>query len=114
MFFVFWDFVVLAGNITAFLGWFKWNSILCVAVGTAICLTDTLLRWKNLNANAKKMDVVMFLIGLSVGLLFNGLPKPYICGMLAINAFNILIHGFSVLSYISLLILSIARWIQLK
>ncbi len=109
MFFVFWDIVVLAGNIVAFLGWFKWQSLLCVAVGAAICLTDTLLRWKDLNANAKKSDLILFLFGLAVGLLFNALPAPYICGMLAINAYNILIHAFSVFANIYLLILSVTH-----
>lgn len=94
---LFWDLVVLAGNITAFWGWLKHQSVLCVIIGAVISVVDTLIRWKDLNTNARKMDLTVFLIGLAVGLIIKDFPAPYICGMLAINAYSLLIQAFSLL-----------------
>lgn len=89
---LFWDTVVLAGSVTAFWGWLKHQSVLCVAIGTAICLIDTAMRWKDLNRNARRMDAFAFVIGLIIGFCVKTTPAPYICGMLAINAQSILVQ----------------------
>lgn len=94
---LFWDTVVLAGNVTAFWGWLKHQSVLCVAIGTGICLIDTAMRWKDLNRNARRMDAFAFVIGLIVGSCVKNTPAPYICGMLAINAQSILVQVLALL-----------------
>lgn len=94
---LFWDTVVLAGSVTAFWGWLKHQSVLCVVIGTVICLIDTALRWKDLNRNARRMDFFVFVIGLIVGSYVKNTPSPFICGMLAINAYSILIQAMTLL-----------------
>lgn len=94
---LFWDTIVLAGSVTAFWGWLKHQSVLCVVIGTVICLIDTAMRWKELNRNARRMDFFVFIIGLIVGSYVKNTPAPFICGMLAINAYSILIQTMALL-----------------
>ena len=76
----------LAGVLTALIGWYGHKSVLLLAVGTGLYLVETLLEWKSLNMNAKKLDLFIFAVG-SVVALFTNLPF-YIGGMLAINFYS--------------------------
>lgn len=73
----------LIGVLTALIGWFSYKSVTLLFVGTVLYLVETLLEWKELNANAKKLDVILFVIG-SIVALFIGQPF-YIGGMLVLN-----------------------------
>ena len=76
----------LAGVLTALIGWYGYKSVLLLAVGTGLYLVETLLEWKNLNMNAKILDLFIFAVGAIVAL-FVHLPF-YIGGMLAINFYS--------------------------
>ena len=78
----------LVGALTALIGWYGYKSVLLLAIGTGLYLVETLIEWKNLNMNAKKLDLFIFVLG-SVVALFTNLPF-YIGGMLAINFYSAL------------------------
>ena len=78
----------LVGVLTALIGWYGYKSVLLLAIGTGLYLVETLIEWKNLNMNAKKLDLFIFVLG-SVVALFTNLPF-YIGGMLAINFYSAL------------------------
>ena len=78
----------LVGVLTALIGWYGHKSVRLLAIGTGLYLVETLIEWKNLNMNAKKLDLFIFVIG-SVVALFTNLPF-YIGGMLAINFYSAL------------------------
>ena len=78
----------LAGVLTALIGWYGHKSVLLLVIGTGLYLVETLIEWKNLNMNAKKLDLFIFVLG-SVVALFTNLPF-YIGGMLAINFYSAL------------------------
>lgn len=83
----------LAGVLTALIGWCGYKSVLLLAIGTSLYFVETLMEWKNLNMNAKILDLFIFAIGSVVALFFN-LPF-YIGGMLAINFFSALLALFA-------------------
>lgn len=83
----------LAGVLTALIGWYGHKSVLLLVIGTGLYLVETLMEWKNLNINAKKLDLFIFALG-SVVSLFTNLPF-YIGGMLAINFYSALMTLFA-------------------
>ena len=83
----------LAGVLTALIGWYGYKSVLLLAIGTGLYLVETLMEWKNLNMNAKKLDLFIFAVG-SVVALFINLPF-YIGGMLAINFYSAVMTLFA-------------------
>lgn len=83
----------LAGVLTALIGWYGHKSVLLLVIGTGLYLVETLMEWKNLNINAKKLDLFIFALG-SVVALFTNLPF-YIGGMLAINFYSALMTLFA-------------------
>ena len=85
--------VGLAGVLTALIGWYGHKSVLLLVIGTGLYLVETLMEWKNLNMNAKKLDLFIFALG-SVVALFTNLPF-YIGGMLAINFYSALMTLFA-------------------
>lgn len=78
----------LAGILVSLIGWFKHKSVLLLLIGTGLYAIESLLEWKNLNINAKKLDLVLFVIGCIVAL-FIDLPF-YVGGMLALNFYSAL------------------------
>lgn len=78
----------LAGVLTALIGWYGYKSVLLLAIGTGLYLVETLIEWKSLNLNAKKLELFIFAVGAIVALFIN-LPF-YIGGMLAINFYSAL------------------------
>lgn len=93
----------LIGSIVALVGWFGFKSVASVFVGTGLYLLETLLEWKDLNYNAKKLDILIVLLGCIVGLFIKRVPW-YICGFLAINFYSFII---SIGSVIFLLVVSV-------
>ena len=85
--------VGLAGVLTALIGWYGHKSVLLLVIGTGLYLVETVMEWKNLNVNAKKLDLFIFAVG-SVVALFVKLPF-YIGGMLAINFYSALMTLFA-------------------
>ena len=86
-------FIGLAGVLTSLIGWFGHKSALLLAIGTSLYFVETLMEWKTLNMNAKKLDLLIFAVG-SVVALFVNLPF-YIGGMLAINFYSALMTLFA-------------------
>lgn len=100
----------LAGVLTALIGWYGHKSVILLTIGTCLYIVETLLEWKSLNANAKKLDIFIFAVG-SVVALFINIPF-YVGGMLAINfysAFMTLISLPGLFAQISLFIRIIFR-----
>ena len=91
------------GSLTSLIGWFGFRSILCVVVGTALCFIVTIMQWKDLTPRSRKMDLVFFLIGSAVGIIFTRAPAWYVCGMLGIAIYNVIVAIFSI---VMLLLLS--------
>ena len=92
------------GSLTSLIGWFGFHSILCVIIGTALCFIVTIIQWKDLTPRARKMDLVFFLIGSAVGLIFTNAPAWYVCGMLGIAIYNVIVAIYAI---VMLLLLSI-------
>lgn len=95
----------LVGVLTALIGWYGYKSVLLLTVGTGLYVVETLLEWKNLNMNAKKLDLFIFAGG-SVVALFTNLPF-YIGGMLAINFYSALMTLFALPALIAQIVLFI-------
>lgn len=90
------------GSLTSLIGWFGFRSILCVVVGTALCFIVTIMQWKDLTPRSRKMDLVFFLIGSAVGIIFTSAPAWYVCGMLGIAIYNVIVAIFSIVMLLSL------------
>ena len=86
----------LIGPLTSIVGWFGFHSLVCVIIGTALCIILTLLQWKDLNRNARRMDLVSFLVGSVVGILAKKAPAWYICGMLGISFYGLFVNLLAV------------------
>lgn len=89
------------GALTSLIGWFGFRSLSCVIIGTILCFIETIIQWKDLTPRAKKLDLVIFLIGSAVGIIFTGAPAWYICGMLGIAIYNMIVAAFSIIMLIS-------------
>ena len=99
-------FIGLIGVLTALIGWFGYKSLTLFVVGTALYFVETLLEWKSLNANAKKLDIIIFIVG-SIIALFINLPF-YIGGMLALNFYSALMTLISLPGVVSQIFLLIS------
>lgn len=84
----------LVGALISLIGWFAYESLPMLIIGTVLWLIDTIIEWRNLNAGAKFVDLMLFIIG-SVVALF--LEKPfYIGGLVAINIYSAIISVLSI------------------
>lgn len=88
----------LVGVLVSLIGWFKYKSVLLLLVGTGLLVLETLLEWKELNTNAKRLELIIFIIG-CLSILFIDLPF-YIGGMLALNFYAALLTVMSLPGYI--------------
>lgn len=80
----------LAGTIASVIGiicWFSSKSIVMLLVGVGLYAIETVLEWKDLNANAKKMDVLVFFIGCLIGWLCSSAPW-YVGGLIALCGYS--------------------------
>lgn len=91
--------VGLVGNLTAIIGWFGFHSIIAVLVGTLLYLIETAMEWRDLNLNAKLTDVLVFALGVGIGLFVKSVPW-YICGMIALNIYGLFCLGFGLVAKI--------------
>lgn len=89
----------LIGSIIALIGWFGFKSVILLIVGTLMYVIETILEWKDLNAGAKGLDVVIFVIGCVVAL-FGKIPF-YVGGMVAVNCFSALMSLLGLPAYIT-------------
>lgn len=80
----------LAGAVTALIGWFGFHSVIALFIGTALYIVETIIEWRNLNSNAKILDIVIFAIGSIVAVSFTS-AQWYIGGMVAIAIYNLII-----------------------
>lgn len=81
----------LIGAIISLIGWFGYQSILFLVIGTIFYVIETILEWKDLNRNAKKLDFFIIIAGCLIGPSISSVPW-YACGLLAINFYSALIH----------------------
>lgn len=76
------------GAIIGLVGYFYFQSVPLLVIGTGLYIVETLMEWKNLNPNSKVIDVVIFIVG---GLIGMKLKVPfYVGGMIAINIYSAL------------------------
>ena len=75
-----------AGTLTALIGWFGFDSIIALIVGSILYLLEDIIHAQYLTPVAKLLDPIAFGIGCLVGIF---VPLPwYICGMLGLNIFG--------------------------
>lgn len=77
------------GVLIALVGWFGFESLALLVLGTVFYIIETIIEWKYLNAGAKVVDVIIFGIGCAVALV---LKTPfYVGGMIAINCYSAIV-----------------------
>ena len=81
----------LAGAVIALVGWFGFQSVILLAIGTVLYIIETMIEWKSLNLGAKVVDLIVFGIGSIVSAFLTSSPW-YVGGMIAL-AFYSLITG---------------------
>lgn len=81
----------MIGVLISLVGWFGFQSVILLVIGTLLYLVETILEWNNLNANAKMLDVVIIALGCLIGPLITNTPW-YVCGLLAINFYSALVN----------------------
>lgn len=82
-------FVGLVGAIIALVGWFGFHSLIALVIGTVLYIVETIMQLKELQPNALKFEITIFVVGCIVGL-FLKIPF-YIGGMLATNIYSAVI-----------------------
>ena len=101
-------FVGLIGVLIALIGWFGFESVIALIVGTALYIVETIIEWKNLNQGARVIDVVIFVIGAIIALIVK--TPFYIGGMIALNIYS----GITTLFSIPMIITQIKMFFKLK
>lgn len=91
--------VGLIGAIIGLVGWFAFHSVLLLIVGTALYIVETIMEWKELNAGAKLVDVIVFIIGSVIGVITKS--PFYIGGMVAINIYSGVMAIISLIPFLS-------------
>lgn len=87
-------FIGLIGVLVALIGWFGFDSLVALIVGTLLYVVETIIEWKNLNRGSKVIDIVVFIIGAIIALI---VKNPfYIGGMIAINIYSGVTVAFSI------------------
>ena len=79
----------LVGAAIALAGWFGFQSIILLIVGTAMYIIETAMEWEALNSNAKALDIVIFAVGSIVSVIFTSVPW-YVGGMVAIAIYSLI------------------------
>lgn len=88
------------GAAISLIGWFAFHSLPLLIVGTLFYVIETIIEWRQLNAGAKTLDILIFGIGAFISLF---LKTPfYICGLLALNIYSALVHALGLPSYIKM------------
>ena len=77
------------GAIIGVVGWFGFGSIWALVIGFAAYIIETIMERKELNRNAKLLDIVILAIGCIVGLFVKSVPF-YVMGLIFINIYSLL------------------------
>lgn len=77
----------IIGSALSLIGWFAFHSVVLLLIGTGLSIIETIIEWKQLNANAKKLEIGVFIVGSVIALAFTSVPW-YIGGMLAIAIYG--------------------------
>ena len=75
------------GAVIALGGWFGFHSVAALIIGTAMYIIETIMEWNSLNTNAKMMDIVIFVIGSIIAIIFTSAPW-YVGGMVAVAIYG--------------------------
>lgn len=95
-------FIGLVGAIIALVGWFGFKSVTFLIVGMVLYIIETAIEWRELNANAKMLDIVVFIIGCAVAAVFTSAPW-YVGGIVAIAIYSLFLR---IVGLISMLIIN--------
>ena len=93
----------IAGALISLVGWFAFDSLCLLIVGTVFYVVESLLEWRDLNSGAKLFDVVIFGIGCLIALFID--TPFYIGGLVAVNCYSALMCLFGLPGFISQLAL---------
>lgn len=86
------------GALVALIGWFGFKSVICLIVGTSLYIIETLVEWKELNAGAKIVDIIIVAIGCIIAIIIK--TPFYIGGMIAINCYSAIMSLLSAPMYL--------------
>lgn len=89
----------LVGVLIALIGWFVYESLPALIIGTVFYIIETVIERKKLNAGSKIIDVIIFVIGLVVALFID--EPLYVGGMVALNIYSAIMTAFSIPMFIS-------------
>ena len=90
----------VVGVLLSLIGWFGFNSLFLLILGTVFYIIETILEWKKLNSAAKMNDLIVFCIGCLVSILIK--TPFYIGGMIAINCYSAIMCLLALPMYIKL------------
>lgn len=89
------DIVELLGSVIALVGWFGYHSTQLLLIGTVGYLIYLIAQWRNLNSNAKGLEVFIFIVGSIVFLIRH---KPFwIGGLVALNIYSLIMSVITVI-----------------
>ncbi len=92
----------LIGAVIALVGWFGFHSIVLLIIGVGLYIIETVMEWQKLNANAKKLDIVIFAIGCIIAALFTS-AAWYVGGMVAIAIYSLITGVISLIAMLKFL-----------
>ena len=92
----------LIGAVIALVGWFGFHSIVLLIIGVGLYIIETVMEWQKLNANAKKLDIVIFAIGCIIAALFTS-AAWYVRGMVAIAIYSLITGVISLIAMLKFL-----------
>ena len=84
----------IAGPVVGLIGWFKFRSLILLAIGVILVLIESYMERQVLNSNAAITEVCIFLIGCLVGL-FTATPS-YIMGMIFFTVYHGIVALFTI------------------
>ena len=82
-------FIGFLGAIIGVVGWFAFGSVAALVIGFVAYIIETIMESKELNGNAKMLDIVIIAIGCIVGLFVKSVPF-YVMGLIFINVYSLL------------------------
>lgn len=86
------------GVIIALVGWYAFDSLLLLIIGTILYFVESFLERNSLNTNAKILDIVIIVIGCIIGLFSK--YSFYVYGMLAINFYSAIMCVLGIFYYL--------------
>ena len=83
-------FAGIIGVLISLIGWFVFDSLFLLVLGTLFYSIGTILEWKKLNIGVKMTDLIIFVIGCIIAVITK--HPFYIGGLLAINTYSAIIY----------------------